>query len=78
MDWGAGHFTQVVWKKSTELGIGFYDKKRDDGWVCRTIVARYREPGNGGGTFLENVKKGSFDKAKDCSKESKKRFKVLY
>lgn len=74
MDWGAGHFTQIVWIDSTELGIGYYDKKQDDGFVCRTIVARYRPPGNGGGRFLEMVKKGSFDKAKHCQTSTKKHF----
>ena len=76
MDWGAGHFTQMVWINSTELGVGYYDRKRPDGFVCRTVVARYKPAGNGGGRFLEMVKKGSFDKNKHC--KSKGRRSGLY
>ena len=71
MDWSAGHFTQVVWKESTELGIGYFDKNKD-GSVCRTYVARYRPPGNYGGKFLENVKQGSFDKSQHCQDSSRR------
>ena len=76
MNWSAGHFTQVVWVASTELGIGYYDKKGEGGSVCRTIVARYNPAGNGGGAFLENVKQGSFDKNTHCTNtSSRKRLK---
>lgn len=66
MDWGTGHFTQMVWTKSTELGVGYHDRKNEDGLVCRTTVARYNPAGNEGGVFQKMVKKGSFEKAKDC------------
>lgn len=69
-NWSAGHFSQVVWIASTELGIGYYDKIGEDGSVCRTIVARYKPAGNGGGAFLENVKQGSFDKNTHCTNTS--------
>lgn len=53
----AGHFTQVVWKTSLKLGIG-----RAEGQVngdkCIFSVARYRDAGNYGGKFEENVKQG--------------------
>ena len=66
MDYGTGHFTQVVWKDTKELGIAYYDyidkKKRP----CRVTVARYRPPGNYGGRFLDNVDTGSFNKQAHC------------
>lgn len=44
---GAGHFTQVVWKGSTELGCGYRD-----GWVtCRYCNVA----GNMMGDFDDNV-----------------------
>lgn len=72
MNWGAGHFTQMVWEKSTELGVGYHDRKNADGFVCRTTVARYSPGGNGGDSFREMVKKGSFDKSKDCKSKRKR------
>ncbi|CAH3145622.1 unnamed protein product [Pocillopora meandrina] len=60
---GLGHFSQLVWKDSAELGIGKYTGRRN-GWTCTYIVARYRRGGNvntpGGKFFRENVSKGSF------------------
>jgi len=43
---GTGHFTQVVWKGSTLLGMGVA------GVYC---VARYKAPGNMMGAFEANV-----------------------
>lgn len=43
---GTGHFTQVVWKASTELGMGVSGK------YC---VARYKAAGNMSGAFVANV-----------------------
>ena len=45
-DYGTGHFTQVVWKGTTEVGCGVAN-----GWVC----CRYYPPGNYMGQFPENV-----------------------
>ncbi|XP_052085478.1 uncharacterized protein LOC127723083 [Mytilus californianus] len=45
-----GHFTQVVWKGSQEIGIG---KAKKNGRVV--IVANYRPAGNLIGTFAKNV-----------------------
>ena len=59
---GAGHFTQVVWKGSTVLGIGRAEVKQN-GMLCAYIVGRYKKAGNFIGKFKENVEKGSFRKS---------------
>ena len=46
-----GHFTQVVWKNSTELGIA----KAVSGSGKCYISANYKPPGNYEGQFIENV-----------------------
>lgn len=63
---GTGHFTQVVWKETKELGVGC--TKARDGKIY--VVANYYPPGNyigdfavnvpplGGGTTLEKVTEG--------------------
>ena len=43
---GTGHFTQIVWKNSTKLGMGVAGKY---------VVGRYKEAGNMQGAFSENV-----------------------
>ena len=48
---GTGHFTQVVWKKSTKLGMAH--AIASDGWIY--VVARYTAPGNYLSQFAENV-----------------------
>jgi len=48
---GTGHFTQVVWAGSTELGIGYAEK---NGAVF--VVANYNPPGNVQGQFPANVR----------------------
>ncbi|XP_078351220.1 Golgi-associated plant pathogenesis-related protein 1-like [Oculina patagonica] len=60
-----GHFTQLVWKGSTQLGIGKFTgtKKNEKGkeMTCTYIVARYKKAGNiKGDNFGNNVSKGSF------------------
>lgn len=47
---GKGHFTQLVWKSSKELGIGFVVKNGT--WV---LVCNYSPPGNVLNQFNENV-----------------------
>lgn len=49
---GTGHFTQVVWVKSTELGVAKAEKN-SGGTI---LVFRYSPPGNYRGQFPENVK----------------------
>ena len=48
-----GHFTQVVWVESRELGVG----KATAANGMQFVVARYFPPGNMLGSFPENVKK---------------------
>ena len=48
-----GHFTQVVWKGSEELGIG----KATDSKGRVYVVANYRPAGNYIGNFATNVSK---------------------
>lgn len=49
-----GHFTQVVWKGTTEIGCGFATgcstSNRANVWVCQ-----YNPPGNYLGRFADNV-----------------------
>lgn len=47
-----GHFTQVVWKGTTEIGCAF--KTGCSGWPI-TWVCQYNPPGNYLGQFEENV-----------------------
>jgi len=46
---GTGHFTQVVWKSTTEIGCGYNSK-------CGHYVCQYNPPGNITGQFAANVK----------------------
>jgi len=47
-----GHFTQVIWKGSEKLGVGFaFTKNCLNGFV----VAQYSPPGNDIKSFEENV-----------------------
>ncbi|MBV6492227.1 MAG: hypothetical protein LDLANPLL_00220 [Turneriella sp.] len=48
-----GHFTQVIWKGSTELGCGSARSARGGVYV----VCNYNPPGNYMGRFPENVPK---------------------
>ena len=64
---GTGHFTQVVWKGSTELGIGKADVHQNGG-RCTYIVARYKPAGNFIGKFGQHVAIGSFKRSIYCQK----------
>ena len=48
-----GHFTQVVWKSSTSIGLGIAHGGR--GTYC---TAQYSPPGNYQGQFKSNVLPG--------------------
>jgi uncharacterized protein YkwD len=50
---GTGHFTQLVWKSSKELGMGMA-QAADGTWY---VVANYSPPGNISGQFPLNVLK---------------------
>jgi len=52
--WNTGHFTQVVWKGSTRLGIG-KATGYVDGMPCEFVVGRYSPAGNLEGAFRANV-----------------------
>jgi hypothetical protein len=47
----SGHFSQVVWRNSTELGMGMARDR--SGKVI--VVANYNPPGNYIGQFAQNV-----------------------
>jgi hypothetical protein len=47
----AGHFSQVVWRDSKELGVAV--AKSRTGQIF--VVANYSPPGNFIGSFAENV-----------------------
>lgn len=50
-----GHFTQVVWKSSIEIGVGIATYS-DDRYKHRTVVCiSYRPAGNVEGQFEQNV-----------------------
>jgi len=49
---GTGHFTQVVWKGSKKLGIGYALTSDGRGLY---VVAQYSPPGNYMGQFSQNV-----------------------
>ena len=74
---GTGHFTQVVWKGSTELGIGRAEVERS-GMKCAYIVGRYRPAGNMMGDFAQNVVKGSFDANSYCASVSNSGWKKKF
>ena len=59
----AGHFTQVVWKGSKDLGVGVAIREKKPKLTCAFVVTRYRNAGNILGLFTEKVQKGSFDKS---------------
>ena len=53
-----GHFTQVVWASTQELGLGW---AMGNGDSCYYVAGRYFPGGNIDNRFKENVNKGSFD-----------------
>ena len=67
----AGHFSQLVWKESTELGIGRAEIQQQ-GMRCAYIVGRYKPAGNYEGSYRENVLKGSFNREFYCPTVVKK------
>ncbi|XP_078365356.1 uncharacterized protein LOC144649672 [Oculina patagonica] len=63
---GTSHFSQLVWKNSTELGIGKAFNKQSNGATCTFIVALYKPQGNfvrSDNAYLKNIEKGSFDES---------------
>lgn len=72
---GTGHFTQVVWKGSKQLGIGTAEGTKH-GLKCVYVVGRYNPPGNWQGEFQENVPRGNFDESY-CQSVASKRQKYF-
>ena len=62
---GTGHFTQVVWSESVQLGIGKATGRKNN-MNCVYVVGRYKIAGNLMGAYNANVKKGTFDRAVYC------------
>ncbi|XP_073232643.1 uncharacterized protein [Porites lutea] len=56
----SGHFSQLVWNATRELGVGRAIGQKF-GMNCTFIVARYRPLGNIGSEFASDVTKGNFD-----------------
>jgi len=56
----SGHFSQLVWNATRELGVGKAMGNKF-GMNCTFIVARYRPMGNIGSEFAFDVSKGNFD-----------------
>ena len=58
----AGHFTQLVWASTKELGLGWATSD-EDGFTCYYVAGRYYPGGNIDDNlmFEKNVMKGSFD-----------------
>lgn len=50
---GTGHFTQVVWKDSKNLGVGVSKNSKNQVFV----VCNYDPPGNYVGQYAQNVPK---------------------
>lgn len=57
------HFTQMIWQGSRRIGVGISYGKVNN-LQCLYYVARYRPRGNISRmlSYLDNVKKGVFDK----------------
>merc|ERR1711924_250843 len=53
-DHGTGHFTQVVWKGTTKVGMAKV-RGDQDGWDTVYIAANYAPAGNMEGDFEQNV-----------------------
>ena len=51
---GIGHFSQVVWKSTDKIGVGFAESNKNNGHEV-IVVARYSPAGNMANTFAENV-----------------------
>lgn len=49
---GTGHFTQLIWKDSTEVGCGI--KTCNNEWRDY-VICSYKSPGNVGGQYADNV-----------------------
>ncbi|GIM02607.1 hypothetical protein Vretimale_7473, partial [Volvox reticuliferus] len=55
---GIGHFTQVVWVDTTNVGCGAAESTTSSGDACYVVSCRYAPPGNyvGDGSYFDNVR----------------------
>lgn len=62
-----GHFTQLVWKKTSSVGCAWHDcgKGNGGGATVRFVVCEYASPGNYKGQFTANVGKQAIGKPGD-------------
>ncbi|XP_019643203.1 PREDICTED: peptidase inhibitor 16-like [Branchiostoma belcheri] len=51
-----GHFSQVVWKETEELGVGMAKRENSNGMTKYMMVCNYSPPGNMLGAFRDNDK----------------------
>ena len=49
-----GHFTQIIWRETTKLGVGFAITEENARYALY-VVAQYSPSGNVDGYFAENV-----------------------
>ncbi len=49
-----GHFTQLIWKGTKQLGVGYTIVKGGSGYIMY-VVAKYSPAGNVKGLYSENV-----------------------
>ena len=56
---GTGHFSQLIWQKTTDFGIGRAMLKKN-GRYCTVVVARYYPKGNIREEFADNVRQGGY------------------
>lgn len=66
----AGHYTQVVWKGSRQLGCGMWSGK-SDGWNTQMVVCDYYPAGNLMGAFSQNVE-GRVKTRSQCESEQRR------
>ncbi|KAI8518667.1 positive regulation of epithelial to mesenchymal transition [Branchiostoma belcheri] len=52
---GTGHFSQVVWKETEELGVGMAKRENSNGMIEYMMVCNYSPRGNMPGAFRDNV-----------------------
>merc|ERR1719240_2030421 len=66
----AGHYSQVVWKGSRQLGCGMWSGK-SDGWNTQMVVCDYYPAGNLMGAFSQNVE-GRVKTRSQCESEQRR------
>lgn len=66
-----GHFTQVDWADTTDIGVGVAFGTNKNGMDCVYLVGRYKPAGNieVAGEFQKNIKLGSFERMYYCTPE---------